>query len=203
MFTQNNKILFEVASAIQKEIRRGNEEGALYWSLELLPRYEKYLWKRLIVIANEDIGIASMETIEFVNVQAQSWFWLREHNAQDELRLVLANAILALCRAPKTRLADHFQCVVTTLWQSNDRKIPDYALDKHTLRGKQMGRGIEFFLDNEDEPLTRQSPIPSPYQEKAWKLWLSGKPAHIEYPKPKPKNGNGKDRDSDQLGIFE
>lgn len=37
--TKNNYLLDEAVSALQKEIRRGNEENALFWALELFPRY--------------------------------------------------------------------------------------------------------------------------------------------------------------------
>ena len=40
VFTQNGYPLDEIISALQKDIRRGNEEQALYWVLELLPRFE-------------------------------------------------------------------------------------------------------------------------------------------------------------------
>jgi len=49
---------FEVASALQKEIRRGNEEAALYWALELGSKFDDFLWSRLSIIASEDIGPA-------------------------------------------------------------------------------------------------------------------------------------------------
>jgi len=186
MFTQNGRILFEVASAIQKEIRRGNEEQALYWALELLPRYEKYLWKRLIIIANEDIGIANCRAVEFVTNQCAAWFRLREMGAQTESILILANAILAMCRSPKCRLADHLLCVCITHWQDEERDIPDYALDKHTLRGKQLGRGMQFFLDNEDDLLKDTSAVFDPYRDEARELWLNNKPSKsAEWAKPK------------------
>jgi replication-associated recombination protein RarA len=177
--------MFEVVSALQKDIRRGLEENAMYWGLEFLPLYEKYLWKRLITIAHEDIGLADVGTVQFVTSQCESWFTLRSLGAQDECRLLLANVIMALCRAPKSRLADHFQCVVTTEWQMHKHEIPDYALDKHTLRGSQMGRGMAFFITNEDKPTLHEPD--DPYKGKAESLWMAGKPdRQAEWPMPKP-----------------
>jgi replication-associated recombination protein RarA len=49
---------YEVASALQKEIRRGREEEAMYWALELAGQYDDFLWRRLAIIASEDIGPA-------------------------------------------------------------------------------------------------------------------------------------------------
>jgi len=54
--------LGEVISALQKEIRRGNESAAMYWAIEIESVERKYLWNRLKVIVSEDIGLASTET---------------------------------------------------------------------------------------------------------------------------------------------
>jgi len=59
MRTKIGYVLGEVVSALQKSIRRGDEEGALYWSLELSESsFGQYLWRRLLIIASEDIGLA-------------------------------------------------------------------------------------------------------------------------------------------------
>jgi replication-associated recombination protein RarA len=67
--TQDDYPLGVVISALRKEIRRGNEEMAMYWCYELIPTFEKYLWRRLVVIVNEDIGIANTELLMLVPIQ--------------------------------------------------------------------------------------------------------------------------------------
>jgi hypothetical protein len=60
--TKHNYDAFEVVSALQKCIRRGLEEDALYWAYELAEsrnkNYSSWLWTRLKVIACEDVGPA-------------------------------------------------------------------------------------------------------------------------------------------------
>jgi hypothetical protein len=47
----------EVASALQKSIRSNEEYNACFWLYILYQSgYYKYCWKRLMVIASEDIG---------------------------------------------------------------------------------------------------------------------------------------------------
>ena len=160
----------EVISALQKEIRRGNEEHSLYWALECFPFYSKALWTRLRVICNEDIGLADPMAQIYVNAQADHFFALEKEGSQ---RLVLANTILYLCRTKKARLCDHFQCaVLQRKLQRNWRiEIPDYAKDKHTRAGKHMGRGWDHWfeegckLENEDKTLR------DPYRKLAQELW--------------------------------
>lgn len=174
--------MFEVVSALQKAIRRGQEEKAMYWALEFLPKKESYLWRRLLVIASEDIGLASPETLCLVTSQAQAWFMGRKLGGGDELKVILANAILAMCRAPKSRLADEFQTVISSRSVRGPREtIPDEALDIHTWRGKQMGRGIEFFLDVGAQ-LFPQGSVDNSYTAAARAVWLGGAAQPLEFP---------------------
>ncbi len=178
-FTQNGYPLGEVISALQKDIRRGNEEQALYWALELVPRYEMYLWRRLLVICNEDIGIGNPDILVQLPALRAQFFEFRGEGKDGTCRLILANAIMLMCRSPKARTADHLQRVVTQQWVEDERAeqmrpIPDYALDKHTFRGKGMGRGFEQWVD-EGCYLENPAPVIDPYAERAQALWKAGK----------------------------
>lgn len=183
-FTQNGYLLFEVISALQKDIRRGNEEAAMYWALELVPKYEAYLWRRLIVILNEDIGIANIQLLAVVPVQRAMYTEFREDGRDGSARLVLANVILAMCRSPKSRAADHFQCVINQgrLQGKLKLEIPDYALDKHTSRGRGMGRGVQHWRD-EGCQLSPTSDVADPYAGQAFDYWGSDSFVDTAWPK--------------------
>ena len=154
--TRNGYAFDEVASALQKEIRRGNEEHAYFWARELETRYYKYLWKRLTIIASEDIGTANDQAVVVINSLRDNYFFLRE-NTKKELDVdmnILSHAILYLCRSPKSREADQFLLVMEAdyrkhlgMLEPKKMEIPDYALDKHTKRGRQMKRGWEHFVN--------------------------------------------------------
>lgn len=198
-FTQNGYPLDEVISALQKDIRRGNEEQALYWCLELVPRFEMYLWRRLLVISNEDIGVANPDVLTQIAALRVQFFEFREEGKDGTCRLILANAMLLMCRSPKVRTADHLQRVVTQQWmdEATDgrRSIPDYALDKHTQRGKSMGRGFDDWLDVGCR-LENPGAVDDPYVERAQALWRAGK-------NDAPSWGKRQKGKSDQLSMFE
>ena len=59
--------LYELLSAMQKEIRRGHEKQAFFFALELEGFMSKALWNRLRVIASEDIGIANNNMAILIN----------------------------------------------------------------------------------------------------------------------------------------
>ncbi len=148
LLTKNGYNFDEVASALQKEIRRGNEENAMYWALELHEsNYNGYLFRRLPVIAAEDIGLASPETVSQVCQVCQYGLYMFDNKKRIDTAL-LGFLILLMCRAKKNREGDEFVNIMQDRRRrSNYLDMPDYAVDMHTKRGKQMGRGENFFWE--------------------------------------------------------
>ena len=166
--TTNGYHFSEVASALQKSIRRGIEEEALYWGTELdKSGYGEYVWKRMRIIVSEDIGLA--EPILPAIIWSLYQMWVAQRKKKDEKhhpeRLFLIHGILLLVRAKKSRIVDH----ATVIYYSGNLphlEIPDYALDKHTMRGRRMKRGFEHFF-TEGIKLENEADLPDPYLEKA------------------------------------
>lgn len=198
--TQNGYNLMEAISALQKDIRRGNEEDAYYWALELAPQYEAYLWRRLIVIVNEDIGIANIPLLALVPQQRAAYFEFRAtRNGNGSAKLILATTLLALCRSPKSRIADEFNTVVEQDRRHGKRiDIPDYALDKHTGRGRKFGRDYEHWL-KEGCRLEPLADVENPYIQRARDYWLLDFIRGDDWGKA---SKNAKDDDS-QPALFE
>jgi replication-associated recombination protein RarA len=147
--TLNNYSPYEVMSALQKCIRRGLEEEALYWAFELTeagPTNAKVCLSRLHVMAHEDVGLGDPQAALFAIQSVQdTQRWLDAKNGA--WRLSLSNAVMALARAKKSRDSDNIQAVVRAKrFNACDLEIPDVALDKHTQRGKRLGRGMHHFL---------------------------------------------------------
>ena len=149
VYTKGGYPLLEAASALQKTIRRGLEVEAMFWAVEIEEGQPNYVWYRLVTIANEDIGIASPMVIMLVNSLKDQYMWLKQQSQQPNERLCIANAVMAMCRAKKTRLADDLQGIVYLKreYESWKLEVPDYALDKHTARGRQKGRGVEHWYE--------------------------------------------------------
>ena len=188
--------LFEVLSALQKCIRRSLELEAMRWASELCDGYWEALWNRLTVIANEDIGIANPMAILLVEILRKQATASRE-NESGAWKLMLANAILFLSRSPKSRLADNFQCCIFLDKELNKKRleIPDFALDKHTRRGKEMGRGVDHWLEEgcKLNGIAEETPIDLEYEKEAAALWRKAEslPPRQEEPKPKKEKKGG------------
>lgn len=143
VLTRKDYDFFECSSAFQKSIRRCEEKDSLFFGMELAASgYAKYLWKRMMIIASEDVGLA--EPMMAVQIQAlyQNWIVI-SGSSSDEGSIPITHAILLLARGKKSRLVDNAK--MFALKNKYNPEIPDYALDTHTRRGKKMGRGLKFF----------------------------------------------------------
>lgn len=219
---------FEVMSALQKSIRRGDEDAALYWAIEMyLSELANHCWSRLRVIAAEDVGLAGPDVIVQVNALRTIW---KERKASPDARLYFVMAVLLLVRSPKSRIVDHalianfdsahgksrkivrerrelpddcrgavddckrepplpyddpverIAAVTAQLgadaasvdWSPPRREVPDFAYDKHTTRGRAMGRGAEHFFDVGAVLVNERADLPDTYRELAKAACLRG-----------------------------
>lgn len=140
---------FEATSTFQKAIRRNDEAMALYFMTEFFNSgYEEYLWKRMKIIVSEDIGLAMPGMPSIINALHQNFIdQTKDKKESRPERMFLVHAVLLLCRCKKSRLVDY---ALIKVWREHDSKevrIPDYAHDMHTLRGKQLNRGLDHFYE--------------------------------------------------------
>ena len=136
----------EVISALQKEVRRGHTENACRLAYELIntsAELEEKLWIRLIVISVEDIGMGDAHAPVLIN----NLYKMHQQFSTGALDrpLFAIHAVRYLCECEKDRSSDE---LLNWIKQTNDApEIPDYAIDMHTKRGQEMGRGIAHFYE--------------------------------------------------------
>lgn len=140
----------EVISALQKEIRRSNTENAALLAYEMAttsPELEAYLWRRLIVISVEDIGFGD----KFAPIMMYNLHQICEHlgRGAGERLLFAIHAVRYLCACQKDRSSDELTMWIKRAVPAGEvsLEIPDYAIDMHTQRGQDMGRGIRHFIE--------------------------------------------------------
>lgn len=159
----------EVTSAMQKSIRRGRADDALFWATELdLSGFGEYVWKRLRIIASEDCGPVCPHLPAQIRALYENWRDLRKKEDVKHApeRLFLVDAVLRLCDAAKWRGVDN-ALVVFYEGPRPRREVPDYALDRHTSRGRRRGRGWQhFFAEGSALEAARVTARPDP--------WLDG-----------------------------
>jgi replication-associated recombination protein RarA len=158
----------ELVSALQKDIRRGNEYEAVFWATKIETANPKGLWNRLRVIASEDVGLANSNATILVDVLEKQYRTFREAEEREKTekgryRLFLVHAVLFLARSPKSRMVDNL--LITVYDDKRKLEIPNYAKDMHTLSGIKMGRGYKHFFE-EGAKITNKT-IEDIYEDKA------------------------------------
>jgi replication-associated recombination protein RarA len=147
--TRNGYKLDETVSALQKEIRRGNELMASYWAFELNDSgFWRYCFRRLQVIAGEDIGLANPEAIILVSSTYSSL--LAQERVKKVMQVdnnILGFVVAYMARSKKSRHVDYLGGVILKRKEQGWKpEIPDYAIDEHTERGRELGKDDnEFF----------------------------------------------------------
>ncbi|MCL5666552.1 MAG: hypothetical protein M1383_02180 [Patescibacteria group bacterium] len=148
LYTNPNIDLGLAASGLQKAIRAGDEILALQMAFIILPRFPFYLWRRLAVIASEDVGPANPQAAILVSALYNSWVLSRAKNSEFTGRTLIAQATLALARSGKNRENDHITWLVGNQIEQNERiDLPDVIRDMHTAEGRRLGRGFKHFVD--------------------------------------------------------
>lgn len=148
--TKNGYQMDEVVSALQKEIRRSNVKDAMYWALELFDSgYHKYVFKRLCTIATEDVGNSNTSLVNSVFLIYQYVCKVKEEKHVPDV-CMLGYVVLGLCDSEKNRESDDLANEVMRMRRAMKEKnillkMPDYAIDKHTKRGKEMGKTFKDF----------------------------------------------------------
>ncbi|MGL5756992.1 MAG: hypothetical protein ACRCYC_16840 [Paraclostridium sp.] len=167
----------EVISALQKSIRRGLEEQACEFAYEMYitsPQMEEKLWRRLLTMTVEDIGMGDPTACIIVN----NLYEMRKQfsYADGDRPIYFIHAIRYLCNCEKDRSSDLLKnIVIKGFAMGRVPEIPDYALDKHTVRGAEMGRDSFHFL-NEASKVIPQMKVDNDYKERYGKILEVYKP---------------------------
>ena len=142
--TVNGFAVDELRSILQKSIRRGLVEEAALAAYELFangPETEELLWRRLEIIAAEDVGLGlptAPALIEALYAQAGRML------DRGDRWIYCAHALRLLATAPKDGMSMELAGWARAVMERGERKpvVEDYMLDLHTRRGAEMGRDL-------------------------------------------------------------
>jgi len=189
--TKNNLAAMACVSAMQKSIRRGMEAEAMAFACELIHSskgFHTLVCNRLEIISHEDIDTqAAPHVVPFVATCVEQAKRMYDPDKIGKARMFIGNAIRMMARAPKSREGDHFAIAIGFANEIGGvvPEIPDWAFDHHTMKGKQMGRGLKFFR----EEATKLVPKPKKdaYEDEAYK-WME-----VKHSRPVPKKAKPTD----------
>jgi putative ATPase len=140
---------YDFISAFIKSMRGSDPDASLYYLAAMLEGGEdpRYIARRMIVLASEDIGNADPRALQVAVAAAQAV----EHVGLPEAQLNLAQAAIYLARAPKSN------AVITALKEAqkdvrdHGHLRPPAALrDTHYYGAKKLGRGKGYIYPHSD-----------------------------------------------------
>lgn len=166
--TKNGHNMYDMASMLQKAIRRCDFERAGYAAYELFGGYHTFLWKRMIVTSAEDCyGIMTKEIIALKLADDEV---NKGKKGYDKDPLFVAKAITLLCMARKNRDGCYVACnfmntdqvlsedeiehIDITKCKLGTEGVPDWVFDCHTLKGKRNGKTEVDMGEDEQAALT-------------------------------------------------
>lgn len=140
----------EAISALQKFIRRGETERAVRAAYELArtsPGMKEYLWRRLLIISVEDIGLG--EPMAPVQIYCLNETRKEYETEPGEFGMFFVHAVRYLCTCKKERGSCNLSLLEKARMEAGEAPLdfPDYVYDRHTQRGVDMGRGQKHFLE--------------------------------------------------------
>jgi putative ATPase len=99
-YDKGGENFYDTISALHKSVRGSNPDGALYWFCRMLDggADPRYIARRLVRMASEDIGLADPRALAICNDAAQTF----ERLGSPEGELALAQAVVYLAVAPKS-----------------------------------------------------------------------------------------------------
>ncbi|MCI5051793.1 MAG: replication-associated recombination protein A [Simkaniaceae bacterium] len=141
---------YNLISALHKSVRGSDPDAALYWLVRMLKAGEdpRFLARRLIRMASEDVGMADPQALVICNNAAITY----ERLGSPEGELALAEATIYLALAPKsnaTYLA--YKKAVAKVEDSGHLSPPKTILNAPTKLMKESGYG-EGYLYDHDQP---------------------------------------------------
>ncbi|MFL5921767.1 MAG: replication-associated recombination protein A, partial [Gaiellaceae bacterium] len=158
---------YDYTSAFIKSMRGSDADAAVYYLAAMLEGGEdaRYVARRMIVLASEDIGNADPRALLVAVAAAQAV----EHVGLPEARLNLAQAAIYLARAPKSNASyvalKEASADVRELGQT---RPPDALRDAHYYGAKKLGRGKGYVYPHDDPRGFEVDNLPEPLKGKKY-----------------------------------
>jgi putative ATPase len=139
---------YNYISAFIKSIRGSDPDAAVYYLAAMLEGGEdaRYIARRLIVHASEDIGNADPQALLVAVAAAQAV----EHVGLPEARLNLAQAAIYLARAPKSNASYVALREATEDVREHGNAEPPDALKDGSWYGRRLGHGKGYIYPHDD-----------------------------------------------------
>ena len=159
-YDKKGELHYDIISAFIKSIRGSDPNGAIYWLARMVEGNEdpKFIARRLIISAAEDIGLANPTAL----IMANNCFDAIQKIGFPEGRIVLAQCAIYLALSPKSNSAYMaINKAQQTVQNQGDLEVPLHLRNAPTKLMKELGYGKEYqYSHDHSEELHSQSFLP-------------------------------------------
>lgn len=149
-FDKGGDNFYDQISALHKSVRGSHPDAALYWLCRMLDggADAKYLSRRIVRMAWEDIGLADPRAMQVANDAATTY----ERLGSPEGDLALAQAVIYLAVAPKSNAGYMaYNQARAFIKKDKSREVPVHLRNAPTKLMKELGHGKAYRYAH-DEP---------------------------------------------------
>lgn len=168
-FDKGGDNFYDQISALHKSVRGSNPDAALYWLTRMLDggADPRYLSRRIVRMAWEDIGLADPRAMQIANDAALTY----ERLGSPEGELALGQAVIYLAIAAKSNAGYMaYNQARAYVKQDKSREVPVHLRNAPTKLMKELGYGHEYRYAH-DEPnayAAGETYLPDGIEEPGW-----------------------------------
>jgi putative ATPase len=149
-FDKGGDNFYDQISALHKSVRGSHPDAALYWLCRMLDggADARYLSRRVVRMAWEDIGLADPRAMQIANDAAATF----ERLGSPEGELAIAQAVIYLAMAPKSNAGyKAYNQAKAFIKSDRSREVPNHLRNAPTRLMKELGHGHQYRYAH-DEP---------------------------------------------------
>lgn len=168
-FDKGGDNFYDQISALHKSVRGSHPDAALYWLTRMLDggADPRYLARRIVRMAWEDIGLADPRAMQIANDAALTY----ERLGSPEGELALGQAVIYLAVAAKSNAGyNAYNQARAFVKQDKSRDVPVHLRNAPTKLMKELGHGHAYRYAH-DEPhayAAGETYLPEGMQEPVW-----------------------------------
>ena len=138
LYDRDGDAHYDTISAFIKSVRGSDVDAALYWLARMLHAGEdpKFIVRRLLILASEDIGLADPPALVQASAAAQALTWVGLPEAQYHL----AQATIYLSLAPKSNSTQAYFRALEKVREQGTTQVPTHLQDA-SRDGQALGHG--------------------------------------------------------------
>lgn len=143
LYDKNGEMHYDIISAFIKSIRGSDPDAAVYWLARMIEGGEdvKFIARRLVILAAEDIGLANPNAILIAN----ACFDAVKNIGWPESRIILSEATIFLATSPKSNSAyEAIKRAQEIVKETGNLSVPLHLRNSPTKLMKDLNYGKDY-----------------------------------------------------------